>query len=349
MKPAMKLNLLRNQTLLALSLFRFPIFCALLLFGFNGYSKAGAEEVPQLPVQKVVMPDIMVTAPALVAPGEPFLIMYRTRPVTPVRIRLEAEVETRREETTEFTRIKLEGPDLTASSGKRQCVLKAPGVHYLTLTFSRENAGTIKKKISIKVLNTEELQKMAGATSWTLPDKAIYISPGAETKWSEVPNEKREQIRLEPKTFAPLKPVPEGENEWWPIEAWNEISSMLHLEWLPERNMVMAFENAARPSRDRVAYAAYIRNNYRIIFQTEIGRQSWIYIERPANLNVSKNAAQIENILPDSLLLPGTSFVARAFNRHRALKPDGTMESVHILLIHITQPSQVHLKMPGYK
>jgi hypothetical protein len=284
--------------------------------------------------------------------------MYRTRPITPVA--LTTPITARIEGSLQPLQLNLEGETLTAPAGRRQCVLKTSGTHQLTLTFTRLGGGTSKQAVRVRVLSPQETQKLSGAMVWALPEKAIYLLPGAEAKWSETPEAKREQIRLERPTFAPLKPQHEGEDEWWRLRAWNELVSLLRSEWLPSIEMLNVFENAARPSLDRVAYVAYMRGNYRVIFISEIGKQAWIYIEQPSSTTPS--LPQPQEILAADLFpttaqstpqakitsFPETSFASRTFRRYHALTAEGPSEPVHIRLIHVVQPSQLNLKLPGY-
>ncbi len=338
------------------------IYALILCAGFSnpgGVARAEKSE-PQTDAKgkKIIFPEIEVTAPTIVAPNEIFSILYRTRPATPVKMHPDITVESKNGENIQKSSIELIGTEVTGSWGKKACALKVPGDYRINLRFSQQDASSTTKSISVKVLSSSEQEQIIGATPWVLPEDGIYLSPDALTKWSDIPEVQREQIALKRKTFTPLLPVPGNENEWWLTEAWNEISSIFQLQWLPERNMLNAFENAARSSRDRVAYAAYERNNCRIIFQSEIGKQSWIYIEHPAKTTLSQNALQVENILPKSLLLQArgqtntagsTAFISRTFSRYRALQADGPTEHVRVLLIHIIQPSQINLQMSSYE
>ena len=300
--------------------------------------------------------NVEVLAPTWVEANKPFPVMYRTRPNKLLTLSLRAKAQIRGE--SQSFPVDLLGVTQTSPAAHKQVVLKTPGIHHLTLTFATNEGATFEQTLDIKVLSPQESAATTDVSPWVLPDKAIYFLRTPTAKWNKVPIDQQESIRLERTTFAPLKPEPEYEDEWWRLSAWNEIANTLRVAWLPPRDMIQVFENAARPSLDRVAYAAYTCKGYNLIIMSEIGKQSWVYIEQPKLSLQGRTFLQLRDVLAPSLLqskktssnevAPSASFMMRPFRRYRSLTPHGAAKPVRILFIHIGQPSQVRLISPTY-
>jgi len=335
------------------------LLVALCLFSRCAFAQApAAPAAPEKPFKPAPF-ELEVLAPSLVKAGEKFEIFYRTFPVT--SLTLQDEIEDKIEGAKKPAKLQLGGMRLTQQWGRRELALAAPGLHTLTLKFRtgitpQEIAtdGTdelLTRSLRVRVLNAAEAKVLDGAEAWDLPEKAIFFTSDANTKWNALPEAARESIALEHPRLLPLKNVPDNGDLWWPLAGWNEWAQVLKREWMPRRETLAGRENAARATRENISYATYERDGTRLLIQSEVGKRMWIYLEQPA----AAKPLRVQDVLSDETLAAAKdlktgvpSILTRSSMRFRSLTQDGAPEAVRVLLISVHQPSQVHLRLPGY-
>jgi hypothetical protein len=308
---------------------------------------------------QIAPPEVDVIAPAVVAVRQlfPILYAYRSPDWRPRQLFLSDRVEDQVLGQPAAPSAHLSGqlPE-NARAGRTPGRLDVPGLHDLTLTFISDTGLVFNKPLRLRALDAADTPALAGGEAWLLPEKAIYFVPKSDTRWEAIPEAQREEIRLEHRSLE--RPNTARAREWQQLAAWNDWAQLLRPEWLPPQNVVQVFKNGARPNYPPVAYASYVKNNRRLILMSEVGMQSWLYLEQPATASTSPTGLT-------SVLLPGlnqpasegngqpvsprVSFMARRFERQRALKASGPYEPIRILLIHLGEPAQVSFNQLGYE
>lgn len=314
-----------------------------LLLALNAHAQTGAEPSPSAPA-------IEVLVPALVTAGEEFPLIYRTTPKTSLRLQKEFEFKSK-EGVVGRGRVLSE--ILTGASWVYKAKLDAPG--YYLLTFDFETADGRKLKFTAnartKVLDAAQITPFAG-TAWELPRKNLYLAPEKFDSWNQAPAATREILGLERAAFSPLLEQPDWDDSWYPLRAWNEMTTLFAPRFLPPRSFVRASENTSLLPVKYVAYATWSQAGANFIYQSEIGGKSWITIETPA----SKPPIELKTIFQPALLQPSPptaatsrSLLARSLRRFRALAPDAPPESVQLWLLQIESPDELNLRFPGYR
>lgn len=319
---------------------------------------------------QVVMPTVQVLAPAVVPDNELLSVLVTTRGSKIMSLsgpliislvqRADDEVAGRAAEI-----VNIIDNFAMDSQGNPKMVLLSPGLHTLTFHFVTYSAVIFDQKFTTRVLTPEETLAFntMPAQAWQLPPQGIELFP-ALADGNETAATTGETISLQPKSLRPFDSS--GEAAFWRLRAWNELARVLSLRWLPPLEMLQVAVNGNRLPYREVAYASYTRNGSQIIVMSEIGRQTWIYVEQPDPVPATaKTITSTELLQPELTRMPtlenqsalsanevsfplSTLTRTLSMRRKNAADANAPQESVRVTLIHATSSSLLNLNSPGY-
>lgn len=281
----------------------------------------------------VPTPEVELIAPQRVALGSTVPIKYKSKKTMLIR-------------TEPDPRLHLEG--------EFHFDARELGEQTAEFVFASSKNVMFTKSLTIEVVPPEELSLPGTIEAWDWPGHRLYFTRTPEQEWSAISSSQQEWLNLRHSTFGPLRDA-----EDWKRKALNDLAGLVQGRWLPTMETIQAYENCARPTREKVYYASFKTEGYNVIYMGTIGKGFLLYIEQP-DLLPEGHKQPAEDVLRDDLLqsetndrgetsYPRVQFMVRTFDRYRAYQPEGPYEPVHILLADVRFSNELNLKFPGYR
>ena len=289
--------------------------------------------------------------PAVVTAGEPFPVVYRATPKSGVRN--ETTFATKSKEG-KIGQGKIVSETITASRWIHRAVIQEAGYYLLSFEFKNHGERMLGATARTKVRPKSEMDALFTAKAWDLPRGSLYFSDSNAASWNAAPPTQRDIIAFERPGFAPMLEQVDYDTTWWPLSAWNELHETLQPDWVPPLSRITTRFSNWGTIRNPVAYASWSQGGFNFLLQSEIGKQSWFYIEA-ANGQALPDLSSIfgSPLVQSPLARKGAqedtkSFSVRVLTRFRATAPDAPLQETKFWLVHIRSGEQLSLRFPGY-